>query len=175
MGGSRKISTRQLVLSGFFLALAVVLKMIRLFSLPQGGSVTAGSVLPLMLLARTYGWRWGGLCGALFGLIDFAIAPYFFHPLQFLLDYPISYAILALVAVIPPLWLAAAVAVAARLACNVLSGIVFFASFAPPGMPAWQYSLVYNASTVGLDGLIAVIIILLLPTARLTAMFRRTG
>jgi thiamine transporter len=32
------------------------------------------------------------------------------------------------------------------MACHVLSGVIFFASYAPEGQNVWIYSLVYNAS-----------------------------
>ena len=34
----------------------------------------------------------------------------------------------------------------ARLACHVLSGVIFFAAYAPEGTNAWLYSFVYNAT-----------------------------
>ena len=52
----------------------------------------------------------------------------------------------------------------ARLLCHLLSGVVFFASFAPKGVNVWLYSLTYNATfllpSLVLSGLVA------LPLAR---------
>jgi thiamine transporter len=39
-------------------------------------------------------------------------------------------------------------AVSARLLCHVLSGVIFFASYAPEGQNVWIYSLVYNATVM---------------------------
>jgi thiamine transporter len=46
-----RISTRMLVYASMSIALAFVLSYIRLFRMPQGGSVTPGSMLPIMLFA----------------------------------------------------------------------------------------------------------------------------
>ncbi len=46
---------RRLMELGIAVALAVVLAQVRLFRLPQGGSVTAGSMVPLFYVSL----RWG--------------------------------------------------------------------------------------------------------------------
>lgn len=52
------LSTRTLVNMSLMLAITVVLHQIKLFHMPQGGSVTAGSMVPLLFIAYRYGARW---------------------------------------------------------------------------------------------------------------------
>ena len=50
---------RRLVEIGFAVALVAVLSNIRVYKLPQGGSITAGSLVPIFYIAL----RWGGKAG----------------------------------------------------------------------------------------------------------------
>ena len=47
-----------LVESGLMIALATILSYIKIFDMPQGGSITAVSMLPIIL----YATRWGVSC-----------------------------------------------------------------------------------------------------------------
>jgi len=136
---------------------------------PQGGTVTAASMLPLVFFALAFGLRWGVLAGAVFGLLQMALPGAFLvHPVQVVLDYPLAFAALGLAGLfsVPgpkraenvdllrrvgslPIWAPVAgtfLAMAARTLMHVLSGVVFFASYAPEGQSVWLYSLVYNGS-----------------------------
>lgn len=62
--------TIRLVTSGVFIALAIVLSMIKIYQLPYGGSITLVSMLPVMLISYMYGVRWGLPCGIVFGIIQ---------------------------------------------------------------------------------------------------------
>jgi thiamine transporter len=69
------------------------------------------------------------------------------HPAQALLDYPLAFASLGLAALVPrPLWAGALLGSLARFCCHVLSGVVFFASYAPEGTNVWIYAIGYNGS-----------------------------
>ncbi|MBM3450052.1 MAG: energy-coupled thiamine transporter ThiT [Armatimonadetes bacterium] len=128
-------------------ALSVVLGLVRIYHLPQGGSITAGSMVPIFLVAMRWGGRRGLVAGMLTGFANFLLAPTFVHPLQFLLDYPIAFAALGLAGFTgnrPALGVV--VGGAARLFCHFLSGVVFFAAYAPKGTSPYLYSAVYNSS-----------------------------
>ncbi len=51
--------TQRMVESGLMIALATILSMLKIYSLPWGGSVTLCSMLPLCLIAYRYGVKWG--------------------------------------------------------------------------------------------------------------------
>ena len=86
-----------------FVALSGVLYSIRPFSLPYGGSVTLGSMVPVMWLSLRRGAKIGIFAGAVFGLIalpiDVLLLPYspIANPAQVVLDYPLAFAMLGLV------------------------------------------------------------------------------
>lgn len=145
---------------GVAVALAVALSWIaQMFPLrmPQGGSFGL-EMLPILFIALRRGVVPGVVAGGLFGLLQLigvGGAPYIYQPLQALLDYPLAFAALGLaglVAVGPLqdrpalLRLSAAVAVGAgtRLAFHFLSGLIFFAEYAPAWEGPWLYSFTYN-------------------------------
>ena len=86
-----------------FVALSGVLYSIRPFSLPYGGSVTLGSMVPVMWLSLRRGAKIGMFAGAVFGLvalpIDVLLLPSspIANPAQVVLDYPLAFSMLGLV------------------------------------------------------------------------------
>ena len=62
--------TQRLAVSGVLVALAVVLSFIKVFELPFGGSITAFSMVPIMLAGFLYGVPWGMLCGLVDGILQ---------------------------------------------------------------------------------------------------------
>ena len=151
---------RMLVESAVAIALAVVLHMVTLWKLPQGGKVTSGSMVPLLIIAVRWGPKAGLGAGVLFGLVDYLLEPYFYHPVQFLLDYPIAFGCLGLAGFLPrwPL-LGTTAGLAGRFLSHLLSGVVFFASYAPEGMSPWLYSAIYNATYLGPELVISLIVV----------------
>lgn len=55
------------------IALATVLSMIKFANLPFGSSVTLCSMLPLVLIAYRYKWKWGLLTGVVYGLVQMVL------------------------------------------------------------------------------------------------------
>lgn len=62
--------TKTLCEGAIMIALALILDLIRLYRLPNGGSVTI-SMLPIVLFAVRHGSGWGAMAGALFGGINY--------------------------------------------------------------------------------------------------------
>ncbi|HEV8338298.1 MAG TPA: energy-coupled thiamine transporter ThiT [bacterium] len=167
---------RRLTETGLALALVAVLNLIPpIFKMPQGGSVTAGSMVPIFFVALRWGGVWGILTGALGGLINYWIDPQYYHPLQWVLDYPVAFGALGIAGFLRRLPVAAIIVGGAlRFGAHVLSGVVFFASFAPKGMSPLLYSTVYNGSFMLPEVAISVALTLLLlrAMARLTPAMR---
>jgi len=86
-----KMNTQMIVHIGLMLALTVILHNFRLYHMPQGGSVTLGAMIPLLLIAFRYGPVGGYLGGFVYGLINLIQDPYILHPIQVLFDYPLPY------------------------------------------------------------------------------------
>ncbi len=91
-----KSSTKIIAEIVTFVALATALSYIKLFSLPQGGSVTAASMVPILWLALRRGAKVGLFGAAVYGCVQLVIEPFIFHPVQVLLDYPIAFGMLGL-------------------------------------------------------------------------------
>ena len=64
---------------------------------------------------------------------------------------------------LPRIVVAVVVVMSARLFAHVLSGVIFFASYAPEGQNVWLYSLVYNGTYMAPEMVIT--LLLLLPLA----------
>ena len=149
--------------AGVCLALSFALSYVRLFKLPQGGSVTLASALPIMLFAFSEGPKKGLFVGFVYGLMQSIQDPFIIHPAQFLLDYPIAYAMLGFAGVLAKtkmpvqlkFALGAVVAATFRFAAHVISGVFAFGAYAD-GQNVLAYSLAYN-SFVFVDIAIAIV------------------
>jgi thiamine transporter len=158
--------TRVLTEAAIAVALAFVLGLVALFKMPLGGSVSL-EMIPLILLALRQGPVVGTVAGVAYGLLDLVIEPFMFHPVQVLLDYPLAFGALGLAGLFRPTVRGAivgtTVAVLARFACHFVSGVVFFASYAPEGWNVYLYSAAYNAAyLVPSLGIALVVVVLLL-------------
>lgn len=159
-------STRMLALGAVCMALSNVLSMIKLFDMPQGGSITPASMLPLMLFAYVYGVGPGMTVGAVYGVMQFMIEPYFLSVPQMLLDYPIAFAMVGLAGLFSKnenralgLSLGVVLGSLGRFVAAVLSGVVFFAEYAGDQNP-WVYSIGYNGAYMLPECIICVVLAL---------------
>jgi len=157
------MSTRTLTRVSLAVAVTAVLQLLPLFRLPQGGTVTPGAWVPILLVAYKGGRRAGLLAGVGYALIIMILDPYFVHPVQVFLDYILAGLFLAAPAFFPhSLVTGVIVAAVGKLASHWLSGVVFFAAFAPEGTPAWLYSLLYNGPIVGVEAALSLALLLVL-------------
>lgn len=167
------LTTRMMTHIGLALALAAVLHTVRLYHLPQGGSITLGSMVPILLMAMYYGAEVGYLTGFLYGMINLVQDPYILHPIQVLFDYPLPFMALGLAGYFKErMVIGTAMAVLGRFLCHFISGVVFFASYAPPNMSPYVYSLVFNGSYLVPELAICLIIMRVLPVKRLEMNIR---
>ena len=82
-----------LVEGALAIALSVVFSALRLWSMPQGGSITL-EMLPLFLFALRRGGRYGCAAGAVSGLMQLLTGGYMVHIAQAALDYPLAFGVL---------------------------------------------------------------------------------
>jgi thiamine transporter len=137
---------RELTECALCVALSVVFSQFKMFSMPQGGSVTL-EMAPLLYLSYKRGFKWGVSAGAMSGILQGLIGGFIVHPVQAALDYPLAFACVGIAGLFKAHPLLGAIAAGAgRLFCSVLSGVIFFASYAPEGQNPWVYSTIYNAS-----------------------------
>jgi thiamine transporter len=157
--------TRVLAEAALAVALAFVLGLITVFRMPFGGSISL-EMVPLILLALRQGPWVGIVAGAAYGLLDLAIEPVALHPVQVIFDYPLAFGVLGLAGLFQPTVrgaiLGTIVAVLARFLCHFVSGIVFFASYAPEGWNVYLYSAAYNAAYLVPSLIIALVVVTVL-------------
>ncbi|MBQ9734697.1 MAG: energy-coupled thiamine transporter ThiT [Clostridia bacterium] len=160
-------STRSLALAGVCIALSFALSYIKLWEMPQGGTVTLASMLPIMIFSYIYGSKKGILIGLIYGLLQAVQDPYIVHPAQFLLDYPIAFALTGFAGSLkyvnvfnsrPQIKFAigAIIGAALRFFAHVLSGVFAFGAYAGD-QNFWVYSLAYN-SFVFIDVLLVIVV-----------------
>lgn len=181
-----QFTTKLMTQVAIAVALSVVLNLFKLYTLPQGGSVTLGSMIPILLMAFLYGPEVGFLTGLIYGILNLILDPYILNPVQVLFDYPLPYIALGLAGYFKnsfssadnsnenkiinfikyPL-LPTFIAVFVRFICHYISGVVFFAEYAPEGQSVYLYSLIYNASFLSIDFIICLVILAVLPIKQL--------
>ena len=163
---SKKMSAKQLTFCAVAMALALVTSFIKVASLPMGGSITLFSMFFMCFIGYLYGPKIGIMTGVAYGILQLIIEPYIYAPLQVLLDYPLAFGALGLSGFFSKkkfgLTTGVIVGILGRYICHVISGYVFFASYAPEGMNPMIYTLGYNATYI-VPELIATVIVVSLP------------
>ena len=161
-------NSRSITYAAVCIAMSFALSFLRIVRLPQGGSITPASLLPLMVYAYMFGVKKGVFAGFTYGLLQSIQDPTVLHPAQFLLDYPVAFACMGLAGLFantrsldkyPQLQFAfgGVLAGIGRFVMHFLSGTFAFAAFAPEGVPAALYSLIYQAGYVLPDIAIAIV------------------
>lgn len=162
-GKGKAVDTKAVAVSAVLVALSIILNQLVLFRMPQGGSITAFSMVPIVLCAYFFGVRRGLMAGMCVGLIDLIFSPYVIHPVQLLLDYPLAFGALALGGIFAArkngLIKGYIFGVFCRYICAVLSGVIFFGAYAPEGFSALTWSLWYNLTYLAVEGVITVILL----------------
>ncbi len=143
-------NTKCITESALMVSLSVILSFITVLRMPQGGTVTAGALLPIILLSQRRGPVWGMFTGALSGMIQFVLAGEVIHPVSIIADYILAYALAGTAGFFrgktAKIILGTIVGCFCRFAAHAVSGAVIFASYAPSGQNPWLYSLLYNGT-----------------------------
>ena len=157
-----------------FTALATVLSTIIVYPLPQGGSITLASMVPIIWLALRRGPKVGIVTGVIYGCIQFAMLPYIapvpnamIATSQVLLDYPLAFGVLGLAGFFRkyPI-VGAAVGVSMRFVLSFISGAFIWAPIYAPGLDPYIYSSVYNGSYMLPELIITVFAVFLLQASK---------
>ena len=171
---SKKFTTKQLVFSAMAIALATVISVVlKLPSLPNGGYVTLFSMLVICLVGYWYGPFVGITAAITFGVLQFILEPYFVHPLQVLLDYPLAFGALGLSGFFSNkkygLVTGYIVGVLGRFVFHCISGVIFYTqyvgNFGGDVAAIWT-GVVYNMSYIFPEAALTLILILLPPVSK---------
>ncbi len=181
----RRNNLLALVESSMMIALAIVLDLLckLIPSLWEMGGSISISCVPMIYLSYRRGWKWGIGAGFVYSCVEM-ITGFYVPPantfaaivLCVLLDYVLAFAALGTADIFAkpfvkggkPVvgYIVGAIGVSVlRFLCSFLSGGILWDSYAPEGMGAWVYSLVYNGSYMLLNAVLASIIIAFLCAA----------
>ncbi|MFP3984883.1 MAG: energy-coupled thiamine transporter ThiT [Candidatus Bathyarchaeia archaeon] len=167
-----------------FAALSVALYALTLpfLTLPYGGSITAGSMIPIIWLSLRRGVKVGVFGGMIFGLVALPIdtmrLPFspIVHPAQILLDYPIAFGTIGLAGFFKPRvskrelypLIGVAIATLGRFLAHFFAGIFFWSVFDIDGV---IYSAVYNGSFLTGEFIIAFAIMYILVKKKILEIY----
>ncbi len=145
--GETRFDTKVLAEVSVMVALSLVLNFIKVYQLPQGGSITLASMVPVLLISFRRGPKVGVFSGVVFGMAQMLLDGWFYSPVGMFLDYPLAFGALGLAGIFrkTPL-IGVVVSLATRFLSHFISGVVFFGMYAPEGMSPIVYSAVYNGS-----------------------------
>lgn len=146
-------------------ALAVLCSFIKVWEMPQGGSVSL-TMVPLLFIAFRRGAVAGIVTGAVYGAVSMNFAGVIYHPMSILLDYILAYGVLgvagffgrSLKGIVGGTFLG----VLLRFLSSLVSGAVLFGSYAPEGQNPWIYSLGYQAAYMVPELIISIVVISIL-------------
>lgn len=156
-----RLYTRMLCEGAIMVALALVLNQLKIFRLPNGGSITL-EMLPIFFYAVRWGVGPGLLAGFAFGLlqmfIDGAVA---WGWQSLLLDYLVAFTPLGLAGLFKGkdwgIFAGTVLGSVVRFIVHFISGITIYAIVAPTELfnmtftSPWMYSLAYNGSYMVID------------------------
>lgn len=152
----KKLTLRCICEGAVFLAMAQLLGYLKLFELPQGGSVTP-AMLPLVLFCVRWGLYPGLLAGVLYGLLQLLLdGAYAWGWISIFFDYLIAFGLLGLAGLFQGkrmglVW-GALVGCFGRFLSHLVSGVLFVrgvAAFSIYGVETsspWLYSAIYNGA-----------------------------
>lgn len=168
--GKGRISIKQITVSALCLALAFVLSNIKLFKLYMGGSFTVFSMFFVTFIGYLYGPRVSMSAAFAYGLLQMIADPYIISIPQLLCDYILAFGALGLSGFFHNskwgMFKGYFVGIFGRYVFAVLSGVIFFADYAPEGMSPLLYSMAYNIIYIAAEAALTVVV-LLIPAVRM--------
>lgn len=130
------------------IALASVLNMFKFFRMPQGGSVHAVSMLPLVFIGLRRGPKWGFFGCTVYGILHFLLDGGFaLNVASIFLDYIFAYAAIGVAGFFRGkkngIWFAMPAAVFSRFIFLFIAGVTIWKDYAGE-TPVVLYSIIYN-------------------------------
>jgi len=172
--------TKILIECALLIAMGTILAQIKLFRLPAGGSITAASMVPFIMISYRHGTKWALLASLANVVLQIALGGIYTPPAgtvialtgSILLDYALAYICLAFAAWFSKPFIKKnkvfAIAFGTfmvcliRFLCSFLSGFLIWASLVEDGFGAVVYSLTYNGGYMLPETIITIIVICLL-------------
>lgn len=173
METKKKLSTRQIAFAAIAIALATVIATFLKFKLPfwfSGGSITLFSMLIIALVGYWYGPVTGLIAAITYGILQFITGPYYVHPLQVALDFPLAFGALGLSGFFwkkkNGLIIGYLVGAFGRLVFHCISGAIFYTEYVgntKDNFLALWAGIAYNMSYIIPEVILTVLLLLLPP------------
>ena len=168
-----KFFVKKLVLCAIMMALATVLSIFPTITAPYGGSITVGSMLPIMLMSMLLGAKWGIPVAIGYSVIQLAlgissVASWGLDLGVFkgclIIDYILAFSVLCTANAFGTKTMAKTVCGVAlagllRYFCHFLSGWMFFGMWAEEGFSAFSWAIVYNGAYMIPDTVICMVLV----------------
>jgi len=87
----RRNETLSIAFAGVTVAMSFALSYVRFFRMPYAGSITLARFVPLAIYSYIFGVKRGLAAGLVWGTLRLFVDPFIVHPVQFILEYPISF------------------------------------------------------------------------------------
>ncbi len=168
----KNLTLRALVEGAVFVALAQVLSYLKLFELPQGGSITV-AMLPIFFYCARWGFGPGMLASFVYSVLQLLLDGAYAWGWQSMLgDYIVAFTVLGLAGLFHKqrggLFIGTAVGSLARFLVHYLVGVWVWGEYMPEsffGMTMttpWFYSFLYNGSYMLIDMILCLVLAALL-------------
>ena len=175
MANTKISETQKLTETAIMIALATLLSYVTIFTAPMGGSITAFSQVPIVIIGYRYGFKWGAGTGVIHGILqmllqglgNFAyvkgIGAYI---ILIFADYVVAFACLGIGGALfkkavknqtLALALGGAFASLFRFICHFISGVTIWGEYADGWQSVWAYSFGYNGFYMLCEGIITVV------------------
>jgi thiamine transporter len=162
-------------------ALAFALSYVKLWQMPLGGSVTLGSMLPIILISVKYGIRVGVPTAFVYSLTQlfqgFTEGTLYFAMevdvliIAILFDYIVPFTLLGFSGIFKAkreagIYIGTLVFVFLRFISHYCTGVTIWKQWTPDGWSSYLYSAAYNGGFLLFDFLIAMVLLVLLLRVR---------
>ncbi len=155
---SSLLNAQNLMYAAMCIALGFATSNIKLVDMPMGGSVTPFSMFFICFAGYLFGPVTGIITSIAYGALQLIVDPYILSPLQVVCDYFLAFGALGLCGFFRKLphglQIGYLVSITGRFFFSVISGVVFFAEYAPEGMNPVVYSVLYNGAYIYAEGLL---------------------
>lgn len=140
------------------ISLSFVLSNLTVFKMPFGGSITLGSMVPLIIISLKHGLKYGVTSSFVYSIIQIfsgfhspPVKNFYSYILVIALDYILPYTFLGTASFFynkfrhHKVLCSSIVVTFSRYICSIISGIIIWKDSFPPATSIWKYSIIYNS------------------------------
>ena len=170
--------TKKLTVSALLIALSAVLAAFPILRLPNDGTITLASMVPVIVIGFLFGTKHGIISAFVFSLIQMVtggiatppVENFVYYALVVLLDYVIAFTVLGTAPIFEKMIgnktismpISGGIVVFLRFVCHYISGVIIWGVYAPEGQSPYLYSLLYNGSYMGIELVVTVVVLAVL-------------